>query len=98
MYCADATASGSSNQPHENPSTSSSSIPEPAAGQVSVEIIIYHNIMLAYACAVNSSQDIGTGLFMGAPLQHAPPQSVLGKEVRGMCMDSLLREGKEKKS
>ena len=36
LYCADATASGSSHQSHQNPSASSSSIPEPATGQVSV--------------------------------------------------------------
>ena len=36
LYCADATASGSSHQSHQNPSASSSNIPEPATGQVSV--------------------------------------------------------------
>ena len=45
---------------------------------------------------MNSLQGVGTGLVVGAPLQHTPPQSVLGKEVQGMYVDSLLKEDKEK--
>ena len=41
---------------------------------------------------MNSLQGVGTGLVVGAPLQHASPQSVLGKEVRGMYVDSLLKK------
>ena len=97
LYCADATASGSSHQPHQNPSTSSSSIPELATGRVSVEMCSIILLCLkAYVGALNSSQGIGTGLVVGAPLQPAPAQSVLGKEVRGMCVGSLLKEGKTK--
>jgi hypothetical protein len=38
LYCATATTSGSSHQPHQYSTTNSSSIPELGAGQVSVEI------------------------------------------------------------
>jgi hypothetical protein len=50
LYCVDATAtaSGSAHQPH-NPSTSSSSIPEPDAGQVSVKI---HSMIKIYVSTV----------------------------------------------
>ena len=46
-------------------------------------------MLKSYVGALNSLQGIGTGLVVGAPLQHTPPQSVLRKEVRGMCVGSL---------
>ena len=43
-----------------------------------------------------SPQGRGTGLVVGSPLQHAPPQSVLdkgGSSVKGMCVCGFIKEG-----
>ena len=47
---ATATATSSFHQPHQNLSTSSSNIPGPAAGQVSVEIFSISIICLSLCC------------------------------------------------